>query len=575
MKRMQHGARKQPLQRARLSTLIPGMLRIALSLHQAGELSNAEQIYRQILAIDTHHADSLHLLGMIEYQRGRPEIAIAMIRRAIMFNPEDAAYHSNLGTIYNALGRLEDATDCYKQAVVLRPDLAQAHYNLGNVYYTQEKLDEAAACYERALCSQPKLAAAHYNLANVLQAQAKLGEAVECYELALAIEPRKYEALHNLGNALEAEGKLEDARRCYEQALAIAPRDAKVQLSLASLDHVQGELDKALKRYCTVLTLQPDYAEAAFAEALALLQNGDFATGWPKYEWRWGTKAHTPPMRTYSQPRWTGEKLSAGGLLIWGEQGIGDEIMFAGLIPETTRTGNRCILDCDLRLKPLFERSFPDIEVISSRASGDDPGDNSELNVTAHIPFGSLPGLFRTDLAAFVATESPYLVADSIERERFRSHYSDGRRLAGLAWYTNNKKTGRVRSIDLAMFAPLFARPDVRWISLQYGDHDWLQAQAMAAGAPLFIDRRVNQFSNIDRFAAQIAAMDLVVTIDNSTAHLAGALGIPTWVLLPYASDWRWLRNRQDSPWYPRLRLFRQARPGDWQSVIQTVERAL
>jgi tetratricopeptide (TPR) repeat protein len=556
-------------------TVIPGMLRIALALHQTGRLSEAERIYRHILAMDAHHADSLHLLGMIEYQRGRPKIAIALIRRAIKYNRKSAAYYSNLGTVYHALGRLEDAAGWYKQAVALQPGLATAHFNLASVFHTQERLDEAAACYERALVLQPNLAEAHYNLGNLLQSQGKLDEAVKCYERALEIEPTKYAAVHNLGNALQDQDKLEDARHCYERALTVEPGYAKAHYSLAALDHSQGEVDKALKGYRTALALQPDLAEAAFSDGLAHLLKGDLATGWRKYEWRWRSKEQTPPMRSYSQPFWTGEKLATGRLLIWDEQGIGDEIMFAGLIPEVIRTGNRCLWDCDARLRPLFERSFPTIEVVSSRASGDDPGHNPEMHVTAHIPCGSLPGLFRPDLAAFTATQSPYLVADATERERFRASYADGRRLVGVAWYTNNKKTGRIRSIDLATLASLLARPGVRWISLQYGEHDWLQNQATASGAPLLIDRRVNQFLNIDVFAAQIAAMDLVITIDNSTAHLAGALGVPTWVLLPFASDWRWLQNRKDSPWYPTLRLFRQPRGGDWQSVIERVQDAL
>ncbi|HXY78841.1 MAG TPA: tetratricopeptide repeat protein [Candidatus Acidoferrales bacterium] len=577
MKRPQQGSHRQPQQmrKAEPFSVISGMLRIALALHQTGRLSEAERIYRQILAIDAHHADSLHLLGMIEYQRGRPKLAIALIRRAIKYNLKGAAYYSNLGTVYHALGRLEEAAGWYQQAVVLQPDMVTAHFNLGSLFQTQERLDEAAACYQRALLLKPNLAEAHYNLGNLFQAQRKLDEAVQCYERALEIDPAKYEALHNLGNALQDQDKLEDARRCYERALTIEPGYAKAHYSLAALDHSQGEVGKALKGYRTALTLQPDFADAAFAEGLAHLLNGDFATGWRSYEWRWRTKEQTPPMRSYVQRLWTGEKLADGRLLIWGEQGIGDEIMFAGLIPDFLRTGNRCILDCDARLKPLFERSFPNIEVVSSRASGDDPGRNSEMHVTAHLPCANLPGLFRPDLAAFAATTSPYLVADSTEREKFRANYADGRRLVGVAWYTNNKKTGRIRSIDLAMFAPLLARRDIRWISLQYGDHDWLQNQATASDAPLLIDRRVNQFSNIDLFAAQIAAMDLVVTIDNSTAHLAGALGIPTWVLLPFASDWRWMREREDSPWYPTLRLFRQPSRGDWQSVIQRVEHEL
>ena len=551
------------------------MLRNALGLHQAGRLSEAARIYRQILAVDSHHADSLHLLGMIEYQAGHPEAAIAMIRQAIAVNKTDATYHSNLGTVFHAQGRLDEASLCYERAAALRPDLATAHYNLGNVLRTQERLAEAAACYERALALQPDLAEAHYNLGNIRQAQYKLDDAVECYRRALAIEPTKFEALHNLGNALQAQDRLAEARICFERVLALQPGYAKAHYSLASILHSLGNLDGARNGYRSALALDPDFADAAFADALARLLQGTFAAGWRNYEWRWRTKEHTPPMRAYSQPLWKGEKLSSGRLLIWGEQGIGDEIMFAGIIPEVVASGNCCMLDCDARLKPLFARSFPDIEVISSRTSGNDPAHNPELKIEAHLPIGSLPGLFRATETAFAATRSPYLVADSAEREQFGTRYADGKRLAGLAWYTNNKKTGRVRSVDLSVFAPLFAISDIRWISLQYGDHDLLEKEAAAAGAPLLIDRSVDQIVNIDGFAAQVAAMDLVVTIDNSTAHLAGGLGVPTFVLLPFASDWRWLQDREDSPWYPTLRLFRQPRRGDWQSVIERVQNAL
>jgi tetratricopeptide (TPR) repeat protein len=555
------------------SSIIQGMLRNAFALHKAGRLSDAERGYRQILEIDAHHADSLHLLGMIEYQAGHLEAAISLICQAIRQNNKEASYYSNLGTVYHALGRLEEAAGCYQQAVILQPDLATAYYNLGTILQSQEKLDEAAICYERALFLQPNLPEAHYNLGNVFQAQDRLDEAIKSYERALAIEPAKYEALHNLGNAFQSQGKLDDAHRCYEQTLSIAPRYTKAHFSLATVFHAEGKLDEELKGYRAALSLDPNFAGAAFAEALAQLFQAEFSSGWRGYECRWQMKEHTPPMRTYSQPLWTGEKLPSGKLLIWGEQGIGDEIMFAGLLPEVIRTGNRCILDCDARLKPLFERSFSNIEVVSSRASGCDPAHNPEMQIAAHLPIGSLARLFRSDASAFGATQSPYLLVDSLERERFRAKYADGRRLVGIAWYTNNKRTGRIRSIDLTLLAPMLTQPDIRWVSLQYGDHDILQKQV--AGIPLLVDREVDQFSNIDRFAAQVAAMDLVITIDNSTAHLAGALGVPTWVLLPFASDWRWLQDREDSPWYPSLRLFRQPSRGDWQSVLQRVERLL
>ncbi len=195
--------------------------------------------------------------------------------------------------------------------------------------------------------------------------------------------------------------------------------------------------------------------------------------------------------------------------------------------------------------------------------------------MVAHLPSGNLPTLFRSTENKFAATTSPYLVADRKERERFRASYADGKPLIGLAWHTNNRTSGRYRSIDLSLLAPLLARRDIRWVSLQYGDHEDLEKQVASAEAPVLIDRSVDQFSNIDRFAAQIAAMDMVITIDNSTAHLAGALGVPTLLLLPFAPDWRWRQTGETSLWYPSLHLFRQPRPGDWQAVVQSVQNAL
>jgi tetratricopeptide (TPR) repeat protein len=560
-------------QEPRSFSAIEGLLTKALRHHRAGRLTDAERIYRLILAIDARHADSLHLLGMIAYQVGRHETALEMIRKAIAINKIQAAYHSNLGTILQAQGRLEEAAAAYRNALALSPLLAETHYNLANVLYAQDKLEEAAACYERALALRPDLAEAHYNLGNTLQSQDKLDEAVASYECALELDPGKYEALHNLGNALQSQGQLEEALSCYERVLAVQPSYAKAHCSIGSLHHALGDLDEALVCYRLARAFEPDLAQAGFSESLAQLLQGDFAAGWQNFEWRWQTKEHNAPMRAYPQPLWIGKKLASGRVLIWREQGVGDEIMFAGLIPDVIRTGTHCVLDCDARLKPLFARSFPSVEVISGKGSGDSRADNEKLDIAAHLPIGSLPGLFRATSAAFAATSSPYLIADPLAHVRFRARYADAgrKRLVGLAWYTNNRKTGRVRSIDLSLFGPLFARSDIRLVSLQYGDHGALEKQAAAARAPLMIDRSVDQFQDIDLYAAQIAAMDMVITIDNSTAHLAGALGVPTCLLLPFVPDWRWLQTRDDSPWYPTMALFRQPRRDDWQSVVQKV----
>jgi tetratricopeptide (TPR) repeat protein len=710
------------------------MLANAVEHHQHRRLAEAERIYRQILALDPRHADSLHLLGVLAHQVGRNDAAVDLIGAAIGLDKRRAAYHSNLGTALQAQGKLEEAADSYRRALALKPDLAEAqmnlgasfeaqgnrelaeahfrralalrpdlaevHVNLGNILQAQGKLDEAVASQERALALKPEFAEAWISHANALQAQGRLNDAVASYRRALALKPGSAEVQANLGNALLAQNMLEDAEACYAQALTLKPEFAEAWYNLGNLRQAQNELDQpgnpgegklnklleavscyrralqlkpqlpeahynlgntlhalerldeaaasfeqalalrpeyaeahynlgcvfedldrldeALRSMALALKIKPDYPQASFGQALAQLRSGDFATGWRNYESRWQSPDHDTPWRAYPQSLWTGGKLDSGRLLLWGEQGVGDEIQFAGLIPEAIRTGNRIILDCDARLKPLFARSFPEIDVVSGfgpvkaqklgapfilseapwsqkpplslpkgtcfssfaeGAGNHEPQPASvyreEERIAAHLPTGSLPGLLRRAEAAFAATQSPYLLADPEERERFRARYSDGRRLIGLAWHTKNQKTGRKRSIDLKNLAPLFALAGIRWISLQYGDFDTLEEQAAAAKAPLLIDRSVDQFADMDRFAAQVAAMDQVMTIDNSTAHLAGALGLPVWVLLPFAADWRWLENRPDSPWYPALRHFRQPKAGDWQSVLESVGNAL
>jgi len=610
---------------------------LGTALQALGSFDEASACYERALAINPELAEAQMNLGAVLEAQGKHELAEARFRRALALRPDLAEVHVNLGNILQAQGKLDEAGASHERAIALNPQFAEAFFNYANVFQAQSKLPEAVAGYKRALALKPGMAEAHgnlgnallalsqleaaecayaqalalkpvyaeahYNLGNLRQAQDKLPEAVACYERALALKPQLAEAHYNLGNTLHALDRLEAAAAGFERALALRPEYAEAHYNLGCVLEDLGRLDEALVQIARALEITPDYPQARFGQALAQLRHGDFIQGWRNYESRWQSPDHDTPRRAFSQPLWTGGKLGPvpqpARLLLWGEQGIGDEIQFAGLIPEALRTGNRIVLDCDARLKPLFARSFPDVEVVSgcgpaeagtlgapsfSRHFAERVGDyepqlagvdRKEERVTTQMPTGSLPGHFRTTEADFAATTSPYLRADPAERERFRTRYSDGRRLIGLAWHTRNQKTGHKRSIGLERFAPLLVLPGIRWISLQYGDFDALEEQAAAANAPLLIDRTVDQFADIDRFAAQVAAMDQVITIDNSTAHLAGALGLPVWLLLPFAADWRWMEKRVDSPWYPTMRLFRQPNLGDWESVVQAALRAL
>jgi tetratricopeptide (TPR) repeat protein len=506
----------------------------ALEHHRAGRLNDAEDLYRKILDINPRHADALHLLGVIAYQGRRYPEAVELIGRAIAIHPKGASYYSNLGNALQALGRLDEALETYRQSICLAPHCFEAHINLGHV----------------------------------LREKGALAEAVESYQHSLALHANSPEAYVGLGRALQEQGNSEEAERCYLRALKLNPLYALAHYNLGNFLRAQGDLEGALSRYRRALELDPNNDNAAFAIGLVEIQRGEFSRGWPQFERRWKTDFQDTPCRFYREPLWTGERLPSGNLFIWSEQGIGDEIMFAGLLPEVFESGNHCIVECDPRLRPLYARSFSGVDIVS-RGAGE------TIEFAAHLPSGSLPGLYRRTPASFAVTSSPYLVADPAQRAKFRNRYTGGRRVVGLAWYTRNKKTGRLRSMDLSLFRPLFAHPEIRWVSLQYGDPSDLEKHAAAAGAPLLIDRQVDQLADMDLFAAQVAALDLVITIDNSTAHLAAALGVPVWLLLPFAPDWRWLLDRKDSPWYPTMRLFRQAQSHNWHSVIEQVRDVL
>jgi len=707
---------------------VQGLFGEAVSRHASGHLGHAECLCLQVLALDSRHADTLHLLGVIAHQSGRHDVAESWMRKAIAADRSKAAYHCNLGKILQAQKRSADAAMRYKRALSLDPCLPEAHLNFGALLQEQGRLSEAADRYRRALALRPSLLQGHLNLGTILESQGSFEAATESYRKALALDPSHSPTLTNFGNTLQFQGKLQEAFAAYtlalennpaydkahcnlgsvqlalgqtedaiasyaralelnpryfeahynlgiallraqqpesaiashQRALALRPNSAEAHLSLAGALYVKRDFHaaheaaeqaiaisphfaeayynsscilsalglphEALTRCRYALTLQPDFPNARFHESLTQLFLTDFAGGWSNYESRWHSPGHDTPARCYPQPLWDGQPLShesqespdpqpPARLFLWAEQGIGDEIMFASILPEVIQTGVRVTLECHPRLRPLFARSFPALDLISTlsastlststlsttngqKATGqDETGQNTTDRVTetescqpfppgtaAHLPIGSLPSLFRRTTEAFGNTPSPYLIADPALRDEFRARYSGPRRLVGLAWHTNGVKTGAIRSIDLTLLASLL--PGIRtqgeeesglpqWVSLQYGDHADLAAQIRAAKIDLLLDPTVDQLRDMDTFAAQVAAMDLVIAIDNSTAHLAAALGVPTWVLLPYAPDWRWLEGRADSLWYPAMRLFRQPRLNDWPTVIAQVRREL
>jgi tetratricopeptide (TPR) repeat protein len=508
---------------------ISEVLTIAAQHLQAGQFQAAEQVCQQILVRDPEQADALHMLGVLAYETGSYEFAVEHISRAIASRGTQAAFHASLGLVYQAQRNLVAAIACFRRALELQPDHAETHNNLGTALHDQEQLDEAAAEYRRAIAQKPQLAAAHNNLGNVLQSQRKHAEAVESYQLALELNPAHAQANSNLANALRN----------------------------------LGRYDEALISYARALELNPEYATAHCSRAMLRLMLGDFENGWPEYEWRWKTRQALK--RKFSAPRWDGDPLGTKTILLYDEQGFGDTfqfVRFASLVKEKNPAAT-VILECQPPLVGALA-GCRGIDGIIPR------GDPLPL-IDFQAPLLTLPAIFGTSLRTIPAG-IPYLSANptlvAVWRERLRP--LTGLRI-GINWHGRPGNQGfSRRNMPLQSFVPLAEVPGVHLVSLQIGEGREQLSAAIDHGLRIVdlgegFDTEHGPFMDT---AAVMMNLDLIISSDTSISHLAGALGVPVWLALPLIADWRWLLERQDSPWYPTMRLFRQKVAGDWQVAI-------
>ncbi len=364
---------------------------------------------------------------------------------------------------------------------------------------------------------------------------------------------------------LKEKGLFNEAMEYFLKAIQLDPGSEDAYSNLGLVFKEKGQIDEAIKYYQKALAISPDNAEIHFGVSLALLESGNFQEGWKEYERRWGTKDFIPYLRKFSNPVWDGSALTGKSIFIFTEQGVGDEIMFASCIPEIIEQSGLCILECDKRLVPLFARSFPKAEVMERIEEGIQyPFDLQHADMK--IAVGSLPKYFRTSLATFPQQKS-YLIPDTQKVEMWRRRYQelgDGLKI-GLSWRGGSTPSVlRKRSIILEQCEGLFSIYGVHFINLQYGDCSGeLRVVRERFNKIIYAWKDADPLRDLDNFAAQTAALDMVISVDNAAVHMAGALGVSVWTLLSFAPEWRWMLNREDSPWYPTMRLFRQPSPGD------------
>lgn len=577
---------------------IPERFQQALALHQQGKLIEAERVYREVLQHAPNHFDALHLLGVLELQTLRTESGVELIGKAIGLNPNSFGAHNNLGNGLRDLGRLDAALGSFDRSIALRPDFAEAHNNRGIVLRDLARLDDALASFDAAVRLRPDYAEAHNNRGIALQMLNRGAEAAASFDTAIALNQAYPEAYNNRGNLAKDLGNLESAVADFDKAIALRPDYAAAHynrgIALQELnrfdealtsfdkaialkpDHAEAynnrglalqELkrpDDAIASFERTIALLPNYAEAYSNQSLSLLQTERFEQGWQRYEWR---KKLDQPFgnRSFAQPLWLGkEDISGRTLFVHWEQGLGDTIQFGRFGRLLKERGAKVAMSVQAPLYRLFKQTSPDIEILNE--------DEVPAAFDLHCPLMSLPLAFATTLQTIPA-QRPYLFADAALRDAWNARLPPKTKpRIGIVWSGGAKdKSNRHRSIDLSSLAPLLAA-DVHWISLQKELKDGDAAVLRQSPGMEFHGEELTDFAET---AALIELLDLVISIDTSVAHLAGAMGKPVWILLPYNADWRWLLDRGDSPWYPTARLFRQDSPRSWGNVILQVRAAL
>lgn len=462
-------------------------------------------------------------------------------------------------------GQFVEAASCYQQVLRIAPTYAESHNNLGAALADLGRADDAIACYLRALHLRPEYAEAHFNLGNAFRGLGHHAAALCCYQHAIELQPDRSNFHNNLGLALSELGRLEEAEASYRHALQVAPDDPLTWTSLGLVLAELGRTDDAVACHSEAIRLRPDYAEAHRNRSFVLLLQGDYQQGWDDYAWRWRCADFS--CMQFSQPHWDGSPVTEGTILLYSEQGYGDTFQFIRYAPLVKERVGRVVLATRRELIPLLVRCAGVDELV--------PLDSELPPFDVHCPLMSLPQVFGTTVETIPA-DAPYLHADPQRVEMWRDRLDawPGFRI-GVCWQGSaGNQYYRQHGIPMECFAPLAGVRNVHWISLQHGVGG---EQLVEAPLPL-VDLSVNLDVDGGAFedtAAVICSLDLVISFDTSIAHLAGALGKPVWIALPAVPDWRWLLDRDDSPWYSTARLFRQTETGNWESPIAKMAQTL
>ena len=572
-----------------------------LNLHQRGNLNDAQNIYEQILSIQENNFDALQLLGALFAQVKKYPQAIKFLSKAIIVDPNHAGCFSNLGISFQKLRRLEEALSSYDKAISLQADYAEAYSNRGAVLQELKRFDEALSSYDKAIsikgdyaeafnsrgtvleelkCLEEALSSYHkaisinkdyteayYNRGNVLHKLKRLEEALSSYDKAISLHEDYAEAYSNRGLVLQDLKRLEEALSSYDKAISLHEDYAEAYSNRGTVLEELKRLDEALSSYEKAISINKDYAEAYWNSSICYLLAGNFNEGWARYEWRWQSKSisKTAGIRKFSQPLWLGtEVLKDQTIFLYAEQGLGDTIQFSRYVSLVAGLGAKVVLE----VQPSLVKLLSYLEGISQIISKGDKLPNFDYQ----CPLMSLPLAFKTELKT-IPSVSKNISSDEKKVEKWQAILGEKTKpRVGIVWSgAVNHKNDLQRSLKLSQLITHLPS-DYEYLSLQKEISDVDKEVLIECCKIKHFGDDLKDFTDT---AALCELIDIVISVDTSVAHLAGTLGKNTWVLLPYSPDWRWLLDRNDSPWYSSVKLYRQEKINDWESALVNIESDL
>ncbi|HKA44814.1 MAG TPA: tetratricopeptide repeat protein [Burkholderiales bacterium] len=547
---------------------------LAHNLRWQGRLAEAHEAATTAVRLDPQLATGWFNLGAALAGQGEALAGIDAYRKALALKPDFAEAWSNLGTALGTQGDRAEEIGAYRRALRINPDLAIVWSNLSTALREAGEIDEAVKAGRRAVELDPGLSGGWTNLGNALRDSGAWQEAIEAYETALRLAPGLAPAWTGLGNVFQDMERFEEASRAHQKAVELQPDSPQLLFNLGLTLRFCGRSAEAVACYRRAIELKPD-PQTQWNLGLALLILGELKDGWEQYEWRW--RRSESEARRYDFAGWDGVVAASRRLLLWAEQGVGDQIIFGSMAAELAATPLTVTLEVDPRLVPLFQRSIPRLSVVARQ----EPPALCPADYDCQTPIASLGRWLRTSFESF-PQHSAYLQPDPSRvahyRERLRASLPGARIIVGVSWHSANRELGKYKSLALADWLPLLQTRGAGFVDLQYGD---------TAGERAALEERhgvrlehlpdLDLFNDLDGLAALVGACDLVITVSNVTAHIAGAIGKPVWLLSPRAKGkiWYWFSGRRDSPWYRSMRIFEQQGPAEWRPVLDAVAREL